>query len=84
MAFGLRFNLGGAPGTPHNVIDPTPEGLQPMTLPGVDEQGIVATNEAQRANVEAILSRYSGVDASARGTEYRAGGWEDLARALAG
>jgi hypothetical protein len=46
---------------------------------GVRRGGTLVTarvNEAQRANVEAILSRYSGVDASTRGTEYRAGGWE--------
>src|SRR3954454_19434423 len=46
---------------------------------GVRRGGKLVTarvNEAQRANVEAILSRYSGVDASTRGTEYRAGGWE--------
>lgn len=24
MPYGIRFNLGGAPATPHNVIDPTP------------------------------------------------------------
>jgi len=46
---------------------------------GVRRGGTLVTarvNEAQRANVEAILSRYSGVDANTRGNEYRAGGWE--------
>lgn len=46
---------------------------------GVRRGGTLVTarvNEAQRANVEAILSRYAGIDATTRGTEYRAGGWE--------
>jgi len=46
---------------------------------GVRRGGTLVTarvNEGQRANVEAILARYSGVDATTRGNEYRAGGWE--------
>lgn len=46
---------------------------------GVRRGGTLVTarvEDGQRANVEAILSRYSGVDAATRGTEYRAGGWE--------
>jgi len=46
---------------------------------GVRRGGTLVTArvaEGQRANVEAILSRYSGVDANTRGSEYRAGGWE--------
>ena len=46
---------------------------------GVRRGGTLVTarvNESQRADVEAVLSRYSGVDANTRGSEYRAGGWE--------
>jgi hypothetical protein len=46
---------------------------------GVRRGGTLVTarvNESQRANVEAVLSRYSGVDATTRGTEYRKSGWE--------
>ncbi|GAC1345389.1 MAG: hypothetical protein NVSMB18_25020 [Acetobacteraceae bacterium] len=46
---------------------------------GVRRGGTLVTvrvDEGQRASVEAVLSRYSGVDAATRGTEYRAGGWD--------
>src|SRR4051794_37310528 len=46
---------------------------------GVRRGGTLVTarvNEAQRANVEAILARFSGVDAAPRGKESRAGGGE--------
>jgi len=46
---------------------------------GVRRGGTLVTarvDESRRAEVEAILSRYSGVDANTRGSEYRAGGWE--------
>src|SRR4051812_39265810 len=33
-------------------------------------------DESRRAEVESVLSRYSGVDANTRGTEYRASGWD--------
>ena len=54
---------------------------------GVRRGGTLVTvraDEGQRANVEAILARYSGVDAATRGTEYRAGGWETVRRDRAG
>ncbi|MBV8915695.1 MAG: hypothetical protein JOZ05_21990 [Acetobacteraceae bacterium] len=46
---------------------------------GVRRGGTLVTarvDESQRASVEDMLSRYSGVDAATRGSEYRAGGWE--------
>jgi hypothetical protein len=46
---------------------------------GVRRGGTLVTarvDEPQRTVVEQIMARYSGVDASTRGDEYRAGGWE--------
>ncbi len=46
---------------------------------GVRRGGTLVTarvDESQRATVEDIMSRHSGVDANVRGKEYRAGGWE--------
>ena len=45
---------------------------------GVRRGGTLVTvraDEGQRATVETVLARYAGVDANARGAEYRAGGW---------
>lgn len=36
----------------------------------------VRADESQRDSVEEIMARYNAVDATARGPEYRAGGWE--------
>ena len=46
---------------------------------GVRRGGTLVTarvDESQRASVEQVLARFSGVDANTRGDEYRAGGWE--------
>lgn len=46
---------------------------------GVRRGGTLVTvraDESQRAVVEQIMARFSGVDADTRGEEYRAGGWE--------
>ncbi len=46
---------------------------------GVRRGGTLVTarvDESQRAPVEQVLARFSGVDANTRGNEYRAGGWE--------
>ncbi len=46
---------------------------------GVRRGGTLVTarvDEGQRAAVEGVMDRFSGVDASSRGADYRAGGWE--------
>lgn len=46
---------------------------------GVRRGGTLVTarvDESQRTAVEQVFARFSGVDASTRGSEYRAGGWE--------
>lgn len=46
---------------------------------GVRRGGTLVTarvDEGQRATVEGVMDRFSGVDASARGDQYRSGGWE--------
>jgi hypothetical protein len=46
MPYGVRFNLGGAPATPHRVIDPTPGATRALIVlvPGeivpLEEKGI--------------------------------------------
>lgn len=46
---------------------------------GVRRGGTLVTvraDESHRAMIEATMARYSAVDATSRGNEYRAGGWE--------
>ncbi len=46
---------------------------------GVRRGGTLVTvraDEGQRATIEEVLTRYNGVDATTRGAEYRADGWE--------
>ena len=46
---------------------------------GVRRGGTLVTarvDEGQRAAVEGVLDRFNGVDATARGDQYRSGGWE--------